>query len=298
MSGLLRWRLLLGVLLTGAFCGVCWLDYHAARPGVWFGMAAVLLAAAAAGEMLWMLGHRDLKPPSSVVYGGTVLIVASNLVALTGYASSDAGPLARLGVPLITLTLALIAGFVGEMWRYQAPGGVSVRLALAMFCQVYVGVLLSVLFQLRYLGGNDAGLLALIALIAVVKMGDIGAYTVGRLIGRRKMVPLLSPGKTWEGAAGGLAFAAFTAWLVIENLGPRLAPGLQAPPWGWLIYGLLVGAAGMIGDLAESLLKRDLGCKDSSGWLPGFGGVLDILDSLLVAAPIGYLLWLIAVARA
>ncbi len=261
---MLRWRLVLGALLIAVFVGVCWLDYHAARPGVWFGLVACLLAVAAAGEMLWMLAHRELRPLAGIVYGGNLLIVASNLASLLWTANPDGGPLARLAWPLLATLFALIAGFVGEMRRYEAPGGVTVRLGLTAFCLVYVGLLLSVLFQLRYLGGNQAGLLGLIALIAVVKMGDIGAYTVGRLIGRHKMVPLLSPGKTWEGAVGGLLFSALAAWLVFENLGPQLATGLAMPGWGWLVYGILVGGAGMVGDLAESLLKRDLGCKDSS----------------------------------
>ncbi len=204
----------------------------------------------------------------------------------------DSGSVGRLAWPLLAMTLMLAVAFLGEMGRYQGPGGVTVRLALAVLCLVYVGGLLSVLFQLRYLGGNDSGLLALIALIAVVKGTDIGAYTIGRLFGRHKMAPVLSPGKTWEGAAGGLAFALVAAWLSIEVLGPRLVTRPVLPAGGWIVYGLLVGSTGIVGDLAESLLKRDLGCKDSSRWMPGFGGVLDVLDSLLVAAPVGYLCWL------
>jgi phosphatidate cytidylyltransferase len=72
----------------------------------------------------------------------------------------------------------------------------------------------------------------------------------------------------------------------------RPAPNIAAAPaWGWLAYGLIVGVAGMLGDLAESLIKRDLGRKDSSDWMPGFGGVLDVLDSILFAAPVAYLCW-------
>jgi phosphatidate cytidylyltransferase len=119
-----------------------------------------------------------------------------------------------------------------------------------------------------------------------VKCGDIGAYAVGRLFGRTKLAPVLSPGKTIEGSLGGLAFACaaayFTFWAMADSTPKR---------WGWLAYGLLVGTAGMLGDLAESLLKRDAGRKDSSTWMPGFGGVLDILDSVLLAAPVAYLCW-------
>jgi phosphatidate cytidylyltransferase len=131
-------------------------------------------------------------------------------------------------------------------------------------------------------------------------MGDIGAYTVGRLIGRHKMAPLISPGKTIEGAFGALAFSCLGAWLAFQFVVPwtaeHSAVAMQwSHPWslwwGWIVFGLLVGAAGMLGDLAESLLKRDVGRKDSSTWLPGFGGVLDILDSLLLSAPVAWACW-------
>jgi phosphatidate cytidylyltransferase len=108
------------------------------------------------------------------------------------------------------------------------------------------------------------------------------------------MTPLLSPGKTWEGAAGAVVFAAFAAWLVlilwVEHKGTVGADSQSPLPW--LVYGVLVGVVGLLGDLAESLLKRDLGRKDSSSWMPGFGGVLDLLDSILFAAPVAYLLWI------
>jgi phosphatidate cytidylyltransferase len=131
----------------------------------------------------------------------------------------------------------------------------------------------------------------LVSLIAVVKMGDSGAYTVGRLIGRHKMAPVLSPGKTWEGVAGAIGFAMLGAWMVF-----RLMPGSSTRTefrWQWLVYGAIVGVAGLIGDLAESLIKRDAGRKDSSTWMPGFGGILDVLDSILFAAPIAWILWAI-----
>ena len=103
----------------------------------------------------------------------------------------------------------------------------------------------------------------------------------------------MSPGKTIEGGVGGLLFAVFGAWLSLAVLWPAMSR--VTPPtvlaWQWLGFGLTVGVAGMLGDLAESLLKRDLGHKDSSDWMPGFGGVLDLLDSILVAAPIAYVWW-------
>ena len=145
--------------------------------------------------------------------------------------------------------------------------------------------------------GNRYGLIAWLSLVIVVKSSDIGQYVVGRMFGRHKLAKMLSPGKTWEGAIGGIGFALLGAWL---SLGP-LARVLGCPSGrGWLAwlsgcfcYAVLVGIAGIVGDLAESMLKRDAGVKDSSHWLPGFGGVLDLLDSLLVAAPVAYALWVV-----
>jgi phosphatidate cytidylyltransferase len=103
---------------------------------------------------------------------------------------------------------------------------------------------------------------------------------------------VLSPGKTVEGAIGAVVFAILGAWFAITWLTPRITGGVAAEPvGGWIVFGFLVGIAGLLGDLAESLLKRDLGRKDSSGWMPGFGGVLDVLDSILLAAPVAYICW-------
>jgi phosphatidate cytidylyltransferase len=121
--------------------------------------------------------------------------------------------------------------------------------------------------------------------VFVPKGGDIGAYLTGRLIGRTRMSPLLSPKKTWEGLAGGMAAAVGVAF-AINYLAP--APVLSASPWPVLGFGLTVGLAGVLGDLAESLIKRDGRQKDASQTVPGFGGVLDVVDSILFAAPVAY----------
>ena len=128
-------------------------------------------------------------------------------------------------------------------------------------------------------------------------MGDTGAYTVGRLIGRHKMSPYISPGKTIEGAVGALAIATLASWAAFRWLVPiSTDPSLvRGPWWGWIVFGLAIGLVGMAGDLAESLLKRDVGQKDSSTWMPGFGGILDMLDSILLAAPVAYALFALGI---
>ena len=108
----------------------------------------------------------------------------------------------------------------------------------------------------------------------------MGAYGVGRWLGKHKLIVWLSPGKTWEGFVGGLAAAAFIGML-LSHFSPEFAW------WEGLLAGVVLGAAGQMGDLLESLLKRDAGVKDS-GLVPGFGGVLDMLDSAVLAAPLAY----------
>jgi phosphatidate cytidylyltransferase len=290
---LLRWRILLGALLIAALVGLLWLDFHARAPGTWLFLLVLALALAAAHEVIALMASAGHRPQADVIYGGTLLVVASNSIPLFWLAVPDDRPLERLGWPLLSFTVSALAALLGEMRRYARPGGTTVNVALAIFAIFYGGVLPSFVLQLRVLDGADQGMVALAALVIVVKLGDTGAYAVGRLVGRHKMSPLISPGKTIEGAVGAVAFACLGAWLAFEQLPARVGCEIAQRPWSWLVFGVVVGGAGLLGDLAESLLKRDLGAKDSSTWLPGFGGVLDLLDSILFAAPVAYLCWLL-----
>lgn len=288
---MLRWRLTLGAALIAGLSALCWLDARAATPGTWLLPLAAVAALLASQEVLSLLSARGVQPTAWVVYGGNLLLVLSNFVPILW----PAAPLEPLGWPLAAFGLGIVLAFVAEMARYEKPGAVMERLGLTIFGLAYVGVLLSFVCQLRLLGDppGKLGIAALASLVIVVKMCDTGAYTIGRLFGRHKLAPTLSPGKTIEGAVGGIASACLGAWIALEWLTPRLVDsptsgGLTA---GWLAYGVVVGIAGMLGDLAESLIKRDLGRKDSSTWMPGFGGVLDVLDSILYAAPVAYLCW-------
>jgi phosphatidate cytidylyltransferase len=192
------------------------------------------------------------------------------------------------GLSLLAIAAGVLIAFVGEMLRFKLPGGHLINLSGAVFAIVYVGLLGSFLVMLRIAYGVPA----VVSMIVVAKLCDVGAYTVGRLIGRHKMAPSLSPGKTIEGAVGGIAFAIFGAWLSVAVLFPLATGEPSQTTWvGVVIYGLAVGLAGMLGDLAESLIKRDVMRKDSGTNVPGFGGFLDIYDSLLLAAPVAFGLW-------
>lgn len=186
---------------------------------------------------------------------------------------------------LSAFALSVILVFSQEMYSFVRPGAVNVRISYTIFTLVYVGLLPTFLAQIRLCHG----LPMLGAYVAIIKMGDIGAYTVGRLFGRNKMAPSLSPGKTIEGAVGAILFSVLMSliffWWLMPLLGKPCAPVKLI--W-WIVYGIALGLLGMLGDLAESLLKRDAEIKDAGSIVPGFGGVLDILDSLLLAAPVAY----------
>jgi phosphatidate cytidylyltransferase len=294
---LLRWRLLLGALLIGALIGLLWIDYHASPPAMALFVLVLVFGLAAAQEVISLLATAGHRPHAGVIYAGTLLVIASNAIPLFLLSVPDDRPLERLAWPLLAFTIFGVLGpLVVEMIRYRQPGGVMVKAALATFAIAYVGLLMSFALHLRVLGGSRAGMVALAALVIVVKMGDTGAYTVGRLIGRHKMAPLISPGKTMEGAGGAVLFSCLGAWFAFTWLPVWMDADIAERSGSWLLFGLLVGLAGLAGDLAESLFKRDLGSKDSSSWLPGFGGVLDIVDSLLFAAPVAYLCWWLGMA--
>jgi phosphatidate cytidylyltransferase len=289
---LLRWRLLLGIVLIAVLAGTCWLDFYARTPGVWLAPVSLVVCALASGEILWLWGSAGVQPRGWLVQAGNLLIVASSWLPLLSGRWPAEQPSAVLAWPLGSFVLCVLLALLIEIFAYRQPGGVVLRLGATLFAFAYVGLLLSFLVQVRSLGGGPLGIAALVALVAVVKLGDIGAYTVGRLVGRHKLAPYLSPGKTIEGAIGGIVFACAGSWLALAWLLPRIVVQSPMAVPGWLAFGVVVGLAGMAGDLAESLIKRDVGRKDSSNWMPGFGGVLDVIDSLLFAAPVAWICWI------
>jgi phosphatidate cytidylyltransferase len=286
---MLIWRLLLGAVFIGGVGGLCWADYYATTPGSWLFFLALPLSVAASGELIGMLRGRGWAPAAWPIYLGNIAIVVANFIPTL------AGPKAigPFEAPAIAFAFSVILVFVVEMVRYREPGHSTLQLATAILVLAYVSWLFTFLIELRVVGDRYSGMAALVSLVIVVKMCDIGAYTGGRLFGRHKMAPRLSGGKTMEGLVGGLVFACIGSYCSFHYVMPGMLTVQRPLPssYAWVVYGFGVGIAGVLGDLGESLLKRDLGCKDSSTWMPGFGGVLDVIDSLLFAAPIGYALW-------
>lgn len=178
---------------------------------------------------------------------------------------------------VICLGAMVIAALVGRLSR---GGEGFIRDVAASGLLIAYIPLLGVFLPLL-MGASD-GNLRMLAVIAVAVASDTGAYATGVLIGRHKMAPNISPSKTWEGTAGGIVLAAVVGALIVHYL-------LGAPWWAGVILGVLGSMAGTLGDLVESLIKRDAGIKDMSNFLPGHGGIMDRLDSMLVAVPVGWL---------
>jgi phosphatidate cytidylyltransferase len=157
---------------------------------------------------------------------------------------------------------------------------------------VYAGVLLAVTAQFRWFPTPDIGYFAIGSAIIAAKSGDIGGYTFGRLWGKTKMAPRLSPGKTWIGAAGAV-FGSCLGGALWLNFGGRLFQQTPEPASMAIVLGYCatIGVVGLMGDLCESLIKRDVQKKDSAALMPGFGGLLDLLDSILFASPIALAWW-------
>ena len=277
-------RVLVGSALALAAVGVLIGDGYLAP---WYPclFACLMAAGVLASRELIRLFPEAYRPSRALVTTGILLCLASNWYPTVrrefGYVSAAMGHWPLLVFIFVTV---LLAAFLMEMYRYREPGAVVPRLGATVLAVSYLGILPCYFVQLRFIEMNLTGLLLAVTIL-VPKCNDVAAFFTGTFIGRTKMTPLLSPKKTWEGFTGGMIGGTLVA-VIVSLAEPRFFSGgvLEA-----IAFGLVVGLAGVLGDLAESLIKRDCLTKDASQNIPGFGGLLDVIDSVLFAAPIVYL---------
>ena len=200
----------------------------------------------------------------------------------------------RRGVYTLTLTAIvamILVLFASTIWLRGPSGKPLSSVAITAFGVLYAG-LFSYVYALRYHDyavGARAGTTLVLLPVLLTWATDVGAYTFGRAFGRKKLIPSISPGKTVEGAVGGLGLAIVICLLYVRFiLMPYAQLGLTIQ--GAVLFAIVVSVAAQTGDLAESLLKREAGLKDSSRIIPGHGGILDRFDSLLFVMPIAFLL--------
>lgn len=175
------------------------------------------------------------------------------------------------------IIIACLFIFVLQFTRRDSSQALA-SIAVTMFGLLYIAWFFSFFIKLKFM---PHGALLVSFLILVTKMGDVGAYLVGGSIGRHNLIPRISPHKTVEGTIGGLVFSITTA-VICKSFLPEFSYAHL------IVLGVLLGILAQVGDLAESLLKRDCGVKDSGANLSGFGGILDLIDSLIFTAPIFY----------
>ncbi|MCE9629491.1 MAG: phosphatidate cytidylyltransferase [Planctomycetia bacterium] len=294
--GSLLSRLIVAAITIGSFAALAWADVTGlagAPPVVWLLPLAVVVAVGGGREAVRLAAAQGDGIASVFVPCAAAVIAVSPVVGVWTHAANPAEPLSVVGATAVACCLAIIAMFAAEIGRYPFGDRPLARLSRSVFASMTLGLSLAFIVALRLLpspaaSGRWSGLIPLVSLIAVVKAGDVAAYVVGSLIGRHRMAPRLSPGKTWEGAAASIVASLCMAWVVIGQFSTPVGP---RPLGGWPLFGLLVGSAGMLGDLSESLVKRELNAKDSGASLGGMGGFLDLVDSLLVAAPVAWILW-------
>lgn len=304
---MLRYRLITGPLLIAFFLAIVvadnWLD-GVRLNGFWQelfrnkehpprGLALFALSLAIAP-----LAAREL----SAIFQANGIATRTwltGLATVTGLVLSYSIPIRTATTPgtettttIAIMSTGMIIVFILSLLTFSSNrnvAGVVAASGAVMFAMVYLGLMLGFLLALRR--GHSGWII--VGVIAVTKACDTGAYFTGRAVGRHKMIPWLSPGKTWEGLAGGILTSIVVGGL-LARASRWLGPPDHVPVWLGAVCGAAFAVAGQLGDLAMSLLKRGADMKDSSSMLPGLGGVLDVLDSPLMVAPLAF--WILTLA--
>ncbi|MBI84490.1 MAG: hypothetical protein CMJ81_14950 [Planctomycetaceae bacterium] len=291
---MLRWRVISGTTVVALLCIICWVDFHFnfRRPGLWLLPLGMLICFLATAEFASLVSASGIRVPVWIACLGVFLLMMCPILPILKHGYQAGLHEFRLEWSLHGLWVAFVLTLCRGMKEFREPGSAVLSIGLTLLAMVYVGMLGCFLTGLRTFQGNERGMLAIVSMIAVVKSSDTGAYAFGHLFGRRRLAPLLSPGKTIEGACGGCLSGCLASGLMFNIAAPLLVPEHHVVPLlNWMAYGLILSLAGLLGDLSESLMKRDFQKKDSSTWLPGLGGVLDMMDSVILAAPVAYLFW-------
>lgn len=284
---MLRNRLFYGILMVVFSVGVLVVDTLYLTPYYpLFAITIALVGWLGAGELAGLLRHLPLPVSERFCQIGTVAILLSNWVP---HFEKPIGPRdSNIIFPCTVFVAFGMFAFLKAARRFREPGQSVAGIAANIFSLFYLGVLGSFVIQIRWLGQPEVGAAAFFLCMFTAKFCDIGAYFAGRLFGRTKVTPVLSPGKTLEGFAGGLLMAvALAMGCVLVGKWLRGWEMMSMP--AAVVFGLVIGVTSQIGDLMESLIKRDCQQKDASNLIPGFGGVLDVIDSVLFCGPVAYI---------
>jgi phosphatidate cytidylyltransferase len=291
MEKALRNRLTYGSLMLLGLFLLLWLDSYCERlphhiRGVGIVVLLLLILPLATEELATLFAAEKIRPFRAIS------MLGSGCLVLHGFATQFPRfqPIASSTLAFIIVFVMLLAA-LGRAARRQTQEAIT-RMAGTLLATLYLGGLGWFIVALRVKRSYDeaghprfvGSTSVILMILLVVKFTDIGAYFGGRAFGRHKLIPWLSPAKTWEGLACGV----FTAGLIGMACAPRVANLNLTKAF---VFGVIIGGVGQLGDLLESLMKRDADVKDSGRLIPGFGGILDVIDSPLFAAPFAYLLF-------
>lgn len=280
---MLKYRLLFGTIMMAGFTGLLLLDGYLdgslteamvdkSVQGSILAVIIMLLAVPAQFEL-----SNLIKKTGAVVFKPVTILCSVLLSGVWYFRQFHPEPVQfHFYYMLAVSAFALLVIFVYQ-GRFFGTAGTVANCSASLFSVFYLGFLSSFVLGIRV----EFGLWPMLMAILVVKSSDIGAYTIGRLFGKHKFAPVVSPGKTWEGIVGAAIFA-----IIVAMLFAQIAEIMTLPQA--VLFGAVFAYLGQLGDLAESMIKRDAAEKDSSESVPGFGGVLDIIDSPLVTAPLAY----------
>ena len=277
---------LLGVVFYGLLAG---------GPISLFLVGGIIMLLNVAGllEFYGMVNANGLPRFKWLGLAGGVTLVGTLFVYLSGLAKQQLGEPTTGGAAELELGIfaVLLLALLGRrVFAHPAAPSFSM-VGHTMLGVLYVSWLLGFMLKIYFFAeqagaGFDPGYCLLFFILAT-KCSDIGAYSLGSLIGRHKMIPKVSPAKTWEGFAGAILLSTIAAMLMAHYWGAAKLGGMT--PLHAAALGPLLGFGAVLGDLVESVFKRDSGVKDSGSFFPGIGGILDLLDSLLFNAPLMFL---------
>jgi len=303
MEKALRNRLAYGSLMLAGLFLLLWLDqrielwtgnlryrvmaigchgYFHGIAGVGLLILLLLILPPATMEMASLLAAERVKPYRFISAAG------SGAMVLHAFLTQDERFESRMGASSLAfiIVFVMLAAALRRAWVRQTEDAIHL-MAGTVLATLYLGGLGWFLMALRVKHSPhfDGSTMVILMILLVVKFTDIGAYFGGRSLGKHRLIPWLSPGKTWEGLICGMATAGIVGIVCVQYLGDGFSW------WKGLIFGVVIGGIGQLGDLLESLMKRDAQVKDSGSLIPGFGGILDVIDSPLLAAPFAYLLF-------
>jgi len=253
-----------------------WFPTETLPPGLIVGAVLIVVGVMGAREVARILRSMDIQ--IDTWFAALMSVLGILVVGLTPFDSAGS---IGFAAGISTVAGSFVVGLLYAIRSRQVDGAIMVGSGVLLI-HVYMGIMLGCLLLIR----REHSVWLLFWVIACIKACDIGAFFTGKLLGKRKLIEWLSPGKTWEGLGGGLVLSAAVGgaglW-AIDSLGIEPVPIASG-----VLLGVLFGLVGQGGDLAASLFKRDAGVKDAGTSVPGFGGVLDVIDSPVLVAPFAY----------